>query len=506
MRFAIVRPQQPSRLYDPSSPFVHGFYVALDALCGTLKTELMALPSDPHLIDALIKAMHRLGRSASIDEQEAEVARLLSLPKSDLDEIQAGTRTKFSYRLAWARTYLKGLGLLRSVDRAVWELTEEGRKYSSVDELRKASSDVFDDLFDESQGVEGVDEESAEDLGEYPIDSVLIRQESRSVFEVVRRIRDSKFIMDPDFQRDFIWATDKQSKLIESMLMRIPLPVFYLAERDDGRTVVVDGLQRLSTFERFLGNELILRDLQLAPELNGKKFEHLSAKLQNRIEDTQLILYLIDSKVPEQAKLDIFDRVNGGVPLTRQQMRNSIYCGSATRWLKNEVQTPEFLNATSGSLDWRTMRDRECVNRFCGFTILGPESYLRGDMDSFLALTLKKMNAMNEATLSKLSADFRRSLRNNYEIFGAHCFRKHYRGVLRRSVLNVALFDVFSVLLAKFSEEEAMHLKSAIQKAFFDLMEDVRFVDAISFSTNSTLKVKTRFLLASEALTKFVNA
>ena len=110
-------------------------------------------------------------------------------------------------------------------------------------------------------------------------------------------------------------------------------------------------------------------------------------KLQTRLEDTNLTLYLIDSKVPEQAKLDIFDRVNSGVPLSRQQMRNCLYVGNASRWLKDQAQSNWFQTTTGGSLNPKTMRDREAINRFCGFYLLGVDAY-RGDMDSFLADTL----------------------------------------------------------------------------------------------------------------------
>jgi uncharacterized protein with ParB-like and HNH nuclease domain len=99
----------------------------------------------------------------------------------------------------------------------------------------------------QTEDIEGIDQ-IAGDLGEYPIDSVLIRTENRTVFDVVRRMKKGQYILDPDFQREFVWDLDKQSKLIESALMRIPLPVFYLAEQDDGRIIVVDGLQRLTTF------------------------------------------------------------------------------------------------------------------------------------------------------------------------------------------------------------------------------------------------------------------
>ena len=102
-------------------------------------------------------------------------------------------------------------------------------------------------------------DQEATSWGDYPLDDLLIRHENRTIHDVIRRIDQSNYVMDPDFQRDFIWPEDKQSKLIESVIMRIPLPVFYMAEDDQGRMVVVDGLQRLSTFRRFIKDELRLK-------------------------------------------------------------------------------------------------------------------------------------------------------------------------------------------------------------------------------------------------------
>lgn len=215
---------------------------------------------------------------------------------------------------------------------------------------------------------EGLDEDR--DLGDFPIDTLLIRNETRTVFEIVRRIEAGGYIMNPEFQRDFVWDRDRQSKLIESVVMRIPLPVFYLAEDPSGRVIVVDGLQRLTTFQAFLANEFRLK-LPEQQMLNGKRFKDLSPKLQNRIEDCNLILYILDSNVPDHAKFQIFERVNGGVPLTRQQMRNCIYNGPATSWLKEQSETELFLAATGKSLDAKKMRDRELINRFCALLSSG---------------------------------------------------------------------------------------------------------------------------------------
>lgn len=339
--------------------------------------------------------------------------------------------------------------------------------------------------------IEGILDEEDASWGDYPIDTLLIRNENRTVHDVLRRIEKGSFILNPDFQRDFIWPDDKQSKLIESMLMRIPLPVFYLAEDSQGRMIVVDGLQRLSTFQRFVNNGLKLK-LPDQPELHGKFFGELSPKLQNRIEDCNLILYIIDAKVPERARLDIFERVNGGVPLTRQQMRNCLYMGPSTSFLKDEASSDLFRRATGNSLRTQTMRDREFVNRFCAFRVLGVDAY-KGDMDDFLAQSLSNMNTWNPSRFDELSADFRRSLANNYHVFTKHAFRKHIPGQTARSVLNASLWDVMSVGLSDHNENVVTKNKFALKAGFFALMDDEEFIRSITYSVNHTRQVEYRF-------------
>lgn len=361
----------------------------------------------------------------------------------------------------------------------------------------------------QTEDIEGIDQ-IAGDLGEYPIDSVLIRTENRTVFDVVRRMKKGQYILDPDFQREFVWDLDKQSKLIESALMRIPLPVFYLAEQDDGRIIVVDGLQRLTTFYRFMRDEFALRNLTGSSDgFNGKHFNDLAPKFQTRIEDTNLTLYLIDSKVPERARLDIFDRVNSGVALSRQQMRNCLYSiGPATRWLRDQARSEWFLQATGRSLNWKTMRDRESINRFCGFYLLGVEGYERcsGDMDEFLAATLSYMNTLDQTALDDLAGKFQHSMENNYRVFGAHAFRKHTSQSQPRNVINIALFDVLSVLMADYSAEFVETSRETIQELFYDLMENDSFLRAISLGTNSLSNVRARFSIAREAFKELDHA
>lgn len=335
--------------------------------------------------------------------------------------------------------------------------------------------------------------------GEYPLDAVFVRTDRRNVVDIVRRIKDNRYDLSPDFQRAFVWDLQKQSRLIESCLMRIPLPVLYVAEAPDGRIVVVDGLQRLTTFRNYLGDGFKLtfpigEDGKKHP-LEGKYFKELELKLQERIEDTSLTLYILDPKAPERAKLDIFERVNGGEPLTRQQMRNCLYNGKATQWLRRAAESSIFLKATGDSLDSQKMRDREAINRFCSFRLLGWRNYSSGGMDDFLAEGLKRMNQMTDLQLEDLRNGFDRALTLNFELFGPHAFRKSLAGPasVNRSVLNIALFEVSTVL---FSESDAVMLlerKEAVKYLVRNLIKDPVFEQAITYGTNSRKPVSIRF-------------
>ena len=350
---------------------------------------------------------------------------------------------------------------------------------------------------------EGIDTHGALD-SDYPVDKIRIRNENRTVYDVLRRIRRNQYIINPDFQRDFVWDESKQSKLIESVLMRIPLPVFYFAEDEDGRMVVVDGLQRLSTFRRFVDGGSRLR-LDGQPELNWKRFADLPPRFQNRIDDCNLIIYTIDSDVPERAKLDIFERVNSGVALTRQQMRNSLYNGDATRFLRMAAEADLFKKVTGGSLRTDTMRDREFVNRFCAFQLLGVERY-RGDMDDFLSETLKRMNRMSAQDRSVLLDEFQNSLENNRRVFGRHAFRKRQRGQEGRSVINASLWDVMITGLSRMDAGAVESYGNSLREGFYRLMGNDEFITAITYGTNATSRVMDRFRIANEMFAEVFGA
>ena len=346
---------------------------------------------------------------------------------------------------------------------------------------------------------EGLDDPVAAGWGEYPLDAVFVRTEPRTVGDVVDRIEKKRYILDPDFQRDFVWNVPKQSKLIESCIMRIPLPVFYVAEAKDGRIIVVDGLQRLTTFYRFLKNQFKITGLGAVDQphnkhpIEGKLYSELTVSLQERVADTPLTMYILDAKAPERARLDIFERVNSGEPLTRQQMRNALYNGPATNWLKQAAGGDAFRSATGQSLNTQTMRDREAINRFCAFSLLGWKKYA-SDMDSFLAQGLSALAQKSDKERAALREAFDQSMRLNRSLFAEHAFRKSLANGphASRSVINISLFEVCAVAMQGVADLGARQMKS-LQKAIIDLVNDDDFAQSITYSTNSSQAVRYRF-------------
>ena len=197
--------------------------------------------------------------------------------------------------------------------------------------------------------------------------------------------------------------------------------------------------------------------------------------------------------------LDIFERVNSGEPLTRQQMRNCLFTGPATQFLKKEAATEIFKSATGNSLNPKTMRDRELINRFCAFYLLELDTY-KGNMDDFLAQALREMNNFDLSQLDKLSSKFKTSMANNKIVFGKHAFRKHTPGKDSRSVINASLWDVMSTGLAGYPEHLVKEKSKLFKEAFYNLLDDIDFDNSITLGTNQLSRVSYRFTRINELL------
>ena len=186
-------------------------------------------------------------------------------------------------------------------------------------------------------------------------------------------------------------------------------------------------------------------------------------------------------------------------------MRNCLYNGAATQFLKREAETDVFKQATGNSLTPKTMRDREFVNRFCAFQLLPLDNYKDG-MDEWLAMALKEMNKLNETALIKLSDEFQNSLRNNYFLFKDHAFRKHAPGQGRRGVLNASLWDVMVTGLAKYSHEQIKTHAEDIKDSFYMILKSKDFDWSITYGPNSSDRVKCRFEITQTMFKEIFNA
>jgi Protein of unknown function DUF262 len=333
-----------------------------------------------------------------------------------------------------------------------------------------------------------------------PFDPTEIRIETRmlTIDLLGARIRNGELNLSPEFQRKAgIWSLGAQSRLIESMLIRIPLPAFYFDATDENRWVVVDGLQRLTTIDRFVIQQSFrLEGLEFL-KLDGLFYSQLPRNLQRRIDETQVTIYVIEKGTPPEVKFNIFKRINtGGLPLSAQEIRHALNQGPATRFLADLARMPEFLRATDYSIRDDRMADRECVLRFLAFLISSPGDYRSKDFDSFLNDRMADLNRMPQIDLDTYRGIFGQTMLAAYDLFGREAFRKRYDENASRYPINKALFEAWCVNLANLNSRDLAILKerkSLARQSFISIMNTRDFDRAISQGTGDPGKVRLRF-------------
>jgi hypothetical protein len=359
--------------------------------------------------------------------------------------------------------------------------------------------------------LEGNDTSSDDVAITTPFDTSKIRVETKNtqMDALIKRIKNKEIDLAPDFQRlGGIWTDIAQSRLIESMLIKIPLPAFYMDASNDDNWLVVDGLQRLTTIRRFvIAEELALSGLEFLSDYNGKKFSELPRSFQRRIEETDIVLYLIQPGTPANVKFDIFRRINtGGEPLSAQEIRHALNQGIITHFLKNLAASEEFKLATDFGVSAKRMDDRECVLRFLAFTFFSPEKYESDNFDQFLNRAMAFANDLDESALQKYEDAFKSSMRLARKLFVNDAFRKRYNPKDNRYPINKALFEAWSVHLGNIKDESAAQLikrKHLLKKNFIDLMNnDKEFDLAISQGTGSISRVRYRFKQIEHIITE----
>lgn len=359
--------------------------------------------------------------------------------------------------------------------------------------------DGAEEIYNRAEGVEPEQEDTSYMITE-PFDPNLIRirTERISLDGVISRLRHDEIDLAPAFQRmGGIWKDVAQSRLIESLLIRIPLPAFYMDATNEDRWQVIDGLQRLTALKRFvIDNTLKLRGLEFL-KLNGLSFNDLDRSLQRRINETQVTLYLVEQGTPDKVKFNIFKRINtGGVPLSGQEIRHALYQGPATDFLRVLAASDEFKRATNNSVNPMRMADRECVLRFLSFTMIPYQEYGRSeDLDSFLIDRMVELNQMSGEQRTVLDNRFKKAMNRAYGIFAEKAFRKQFKSG-RVGPVSKSLFEAWSVNLERLSDDDAKTIisrKGQLNKKFISLLEDPAFDRAISYSTGNYGGVQYRF-------------
>ncbi|MEU2021057.1 DUF262 domain-containing protein [Streptomyces sp. NPDC016469] len=335
-------------------------------------------------------------------------------------------------------------------------------------------------------------------------DSIRIHTETTMVDLLLARLREGMIDLSPDFQRrSGIWNDRRQSRLIESLLLRIPISNFHMAQGDDDAWAVVDGVQRLTAIARFMEPDLTdlgplaLKGMDYLKQLDGSTYQDLTGRLKIRLRETQLTVHVMQQGTPEEVKYNVFARINtGGVPLKPQELRHALVSGPVRTYLADLSKDPAFGEATRWSVSDERMADREMVLRFLAFRMSNPAEHTEKDFDKFLIDAMYRINMLTDERRDQYVREFRRAMRCAYELFGEHAFRK-WRGEARSApVVNKALFETISVHLALLDDQERSRLvasRAKVHDRFFALMDDWDFDRSISVSTGDPGRIRTRF-------------
>lgn len=336
-----------------------------------------------------------------------------------------------------------------------------------------------------------------------------------SLDNIIKRLQEDEIDLAPDFQRSMnLWEPKKQSQLIESILINFPLPAFYFDGTDKNKWLVVDGLQRLSTIQNFVVEKdekkrLRLTGLEFLDKLKGSTFDDLPRALQRQIEEAQIVAYIINPGTPEEVKFNIFKRINtGGLVLAPQEIRHALNQGVPAKLIAELASFKEFKEATQYVIPSSRMLDREFITRFVSFYINDANDY-KPDLDNFLNKSMGDIKKLTDFEKDKLKTDFKDAMVLAKKIFERFAFRKVFNVNDRRKPINKALFEVWSVSLAKLSDDERKIISKKAKlvfKSFIEIMnKEKQFEPAITSATGDKTRVAFRFNTIQTLLKKIIN-
>lgn len=355
-----------------------------------------------------------------------------------------------------------------------------------------------DDGNDSSQEINNGDE--PETVSELIVPN--IRRQTPSLYALYQRLAYEEIEIQPDYQRkDRIWTEDKKSKLIESILMGLPLPIFYFGERKNDNWVVIDGLQRLTTVQDFMMGKFALNlDKESSVyDANGKRFTEFDRKFTRAINEFEITAYVIDmeedpynNKSVNQFIVELFHRINTyGVKLSDQEIRSAINFGNSVFYLKFLASSQTFISATNNTVNPKRQKDLELCLSALSFMIFGYECFEATKFDNFLSAAMswindqsfdKTTNENGEVDYKSSSPDiihltslFESSLKFCKEIFGVNAFKKTINPK-KKEPISKPFFEVLVTLFANTNEMQRdlirEHKSSFIEKLYSAIKSD----------------------------------
>lgn len=305
----------------------------------------------------------------------------------------------------------------------------------------------------------------------------------------------------PKFQRRYVWPDRMASRLIESILINVPIPPCYLAQDDDYRLDVIDGQQRILSIYRFTKNQFRLKDLEVLKEFNGKEFFKLPANLQRKIETYTLRCVIITNDSDPEIRFEVFERLNTNtMPLNAQELRNSISRGSLIDLLGELAREPMWLEILNRKNPDKRMRDEELILRFFAFQIHGLEKY-KTPQKIWLNEAADHGREYTQEKIDSLALAWKQTIRNCLVVFSPdECFRR--LPIAKRQVINRALMDLTMYSLADVEPELVDKNKHKFRDRYLDLLADDEFEDLITRSIDHKSRTLRRFRLWSDRVTQ----
>ena len=346
--------------------------------------------------------------------------------------------------------------------------------------------------------------EGDEECLENDLDEIDVKDAHYSFYDYLRKIQDGQIILNPDFQRNKVWKVVQKSQFIESAILGLPLPPIYFKKDNMSKLVIVDGLQRTTAIQEFMGNQLRLEGLETMKKLNGYTFQELkeSKTLEayaTRVEDNQLFCYILQKSVPMSIVYDIFNRINtGGTKLSRQEIRNCLFIGNSTRLVKRLSENPVFRSAIDNGISKDRMKDREAVLRCLAFRILDYDKEYSWSMDSFLEKAMREMNNMSEIKIQDLENEFLKVMKQLTDVFGKRNFRIYDE--YTRGRINIAVMESVYWSVCKATDRRFLINKEDMIKRYEKMIHDNNYLFSVRNSTGSKSKVVDRFCIAKKYL------